>query len=358
LVMGKGKGIVYIVEIKIRLFAVDNLASVSTIYRAIQETTYNSTVAFVNAMKGAKAIIGGIKGELESHQLKTRIAKTTGSTILIAGAIGAWFTFGVAAVIAGAVGGAIGLGTDITEWVVSDQHNTKIQSAMNDMKEFQFDFQTKYDSMQKFTMTMSKKFDVDVPMFMGIMKSIPRVPSHLEKLYSTFKSFDQTFAMFQALKSGKSIQHVGTAFTNGPGMQMMVGQLRINLGTQAAINPRFESWMGMAGGNLQTFIPAVGPIMKIVEIIMTWIKENPTIDHAQKAIDQLNEGIPQLEGFAKDIKPVGKRNLIRALNMAPEMVSQKTMRRLKIVLTKRNTMSAKSAAREVRLAVRTAGKVF
>jgi hypothetical protein len=55
---------------------------------------------------------------------------------------------------------------------------------------------------------------------------------------------------------------------------------------------------------------------------------------------------------------VGKRNLIRALNMAPERVSQKTMRRLKIVLTKRNTMSAKSAAREVRLAVRTAGKVF
>jgi hypothetical protein len=164
--------------------------------------------------------------------------------------------------------------------------------------------------------------------------------------------------MFQALKSGKSIQHLGTAFTNGPGMQMMVGQLRINLGTQAAINPRFEGWMGMAGGNLQTFIPAVGPIMKIVDIIMTWIKENPTIDHAQKAIDQLNEGIPQLEGFAKDIKPVGKRNLIRALNMAPEMVSQKTMRRLKIVLTKRNTMSAKSSAREVRLAVRTAGKVF
>jgi hypothetical protein len=136
LVIGKGKGIVYIVEIKVRLFSMDNLASVSQTYRAIQKTTYNSTVAFVNAMKGAKAIIEGIKGELERHQLKTRIAHTTGSTIMLAGAIGAWFTLGVAAIIAGAVGGVIGVGTKITDYVVSDQQGTKIQSAMNDMKEF------------------------------------------------------------------------------------------------------------------------------------------------------------------------------------------------------------------------------
>jgi hypothetical protein len=164
--------------------------------------------------------------------------------------------------------------------------------------------------------------------------------------------------MFQALKSGSSIQHVGTAFTNGPGMQMMVGRLGINLGKQAAIYARFGGWISMAGGSLENFIPAVGPVMKIVDIIMTWIKVHPKIGHAQQAIDELKEGIPQLEVFAENIKPVGTRNLIRALNMAPEMVSQKTMRRLKIVLTKRNTMSAKSAAREVRLAVRTAGKVF
>jgi hypothetical protein len=226
------------------------------------------------------------------------------------------------------------------------------------MKEFQFDFQTKYDSMQRFTMAMSKKFDVDVPMFMAIMKSIPRGASDLKNVYSTFKSFDQTLAMFQALKSGNSIQHVGTAFTNSADMQMMVGRVGINLGKKAATFKRFSVWIGRSGAQLSSFLAGVGPIMKVVDIVLTWIDVHPKIGHAQQAIDQLNEGIPQLEGFAEDIKPAGMRNLIRALNMAPEMVSQKTMRRLKIVLTKRNTMSAKSAAREVRLAVRTAGKVF
>jgi hypothetical protein len=212
--------------------------------------------------------------------------------------------------------------------------------------------------MQKFTMTMSKKFDVDVPMFMGIMKSFPRQASHLKNLYSTFKSFDQTFAMFQALKSGSSIQHVGTAFTNANAMQMMVGRVGINLGKKASMFGRFAGWISKSGGNITSFIPGAGAVMNILDIVLTWIVEHPKIGHAQQAIDQLKEGIPQLEVFAEDIKPVGNRNLIRALNMAPEMVSKKTMRRLKIVLTKRNTMSAKSAAREVKLAVRAAGKVF
>lgn len=354
----KGTGFLYIQEVKIELLAMDNLQNVSETYQVIQKDTYESTVKFVNSMKGTRTIIEGIKGELEGHQLRTRIAKTTGASIMIAGAIGAWFTFGVSAVVAGAVGGAIGVGTDITDWVVSDQQGKKIQSAMNDLKEFQFDFQTKYDSMQKFTMAMSQKFNVDVPMFMAVMNNIKRGASDAKQVYGTFNSFNQTYAMFQALKSGQSIQHVGTTFANAADMQMMVGRVGMNLGKEVGTLTKFSVWIGETTGELSSFLGKVAPIFNVVDIVMTWMIQNPKIDDAQKAIDQLNAGIPQLEGFAEDIKPVGKRNLIRALNMAPERVSQKTMRRLKIVLTKRNTMSAKSAAREVRLAVRTAGKVF
>jgi hypothetical protein len=87
--------------------------------------------------------------------------------------------------------------------------------------------------------------------------------------------------MFQALKSGNSIQHVGTGFTNAPDMQMMVGRIGINLGKEAAIFARFGKWIGNSGGQLSSFITGIGPIFKVVDIVLTWIIEHPKVGLSQ-----------------------------------------------------------------------------
>merc|ERR1711935_512714 len=283
---------------------------------------------------GAKTMISQIKEGLLDHQLRTRIAKTTGNTIMIAGAIGALFTFGVTAIVAGAVGGAITVGTDITDWVVTDQKGKAIQGAMTEMNEFQYDFQQKYTAMQEFTASMSKKFNVDVPMFMGIMNNVKRAASDAKTMYTTFKGFQETYAMFQALRTGQSIEHVGVVFTNAADMTMMVNRVGMNLGKEVGTFTKFGVWAGEATGKLTSFLGKIAPIFNVVDIILTWVTVNPKITECDTVLKNLDEAIPELQEFAKTIAPVGERRLVRALSMLPGQTSKNTMRRLKAILVK------------------------
>jgi len=246
-------GILYIQSVEVEVYDIDDLEDIDKKYRELQKSSYESSLRYINAMNGSKTIIGLIKKELETHQLQTRIAKTTGNTVMIAGAVGAIFSFGISAIVAGAVGGAISVGTDIADWVVTSKQSNKIKQATTDLKEYQFDFVETYTAFQNFTTSMSKKMGVDIGTFMGVMSNIKRLGSDAYKAYSTFKGFQATHAMFEALKSGKSIEHVGTAFSNAADMSMLVNRVGINLGKEVSTFTKVGVWFGENTSKVSSF---------------------------------------------------------------------------------------------------------
>lgn len=309
-----GKGKLYVQSISVQTYELNDLESLNKHYLALQKKSYESSVRFINSMEGTKTIIQMIKKELQDHQLRVNIAKTTGDTIMIAGAVGAFFSFGISAIVAGAVGGSIAIGTDIADWVTTNAKGHEIQRAVASLKEYQYDFQESFTAFQQFCNSASKTMGVDVSLFMAVMNNVKRLGLDVYKAYTTFRGFEATYAMFQSFKTGQSIESIGIRFTNAADMTMMVNRVGMNLGKEVGTMTKVGVWFGETTAKVSTFLGAIAPLLNIADIIVTWMSTNPQIKEADAQIANIDKILPMVKDYRDTINPANndkKRRMVK-----------------------------------------------
>jgi len=295
-------------------------------------------------------MIETIKQEVIDHQVAINIAKTTGDTVMIGGAVLAIFTFGTSALVAGAIGSAINVAAGINDWYKTSVHSKDIMMALTHLTEFRSDFKDTFMAFQGFAQSISVANGIKIAPYMAIMKNLSTFGTLTRGTVQALLAGKSTINFFQALKNGESAANWAARFQNSSdliaisikvGAEFAPKQMLANSITFERSASFFcENSLGRSVGFVSPLMHVLGPILTIGDIIHMWVTQDPNVKNCDDQIKNIDIVIPQIKNYATSIKPYKKEDLVRVLEIAQGKksrrlgkVSKKSLRNLKKILT-------------------------
>jgi len=254
-------------------------------------------------LKGTETILSETLEEIKSHNLSKRIAKTTGNAVMITGAILGIFTFGASAIVAGAIGGAIAVGTDIADWIISGDFKEKIARATQDMTEFQEAFRQHVEQFNGFVDISVKRLDTDVPYFMALMKGLKRAGQNGHKLYTVCQGIDNTRKIIQFIRQGKSLAWAARGVINAADLSACVARVGMNLGKDVGTFTKYSTIIGEKTSGVCKFLSKIAPLLNVVDIIVTWTTTSPVQKECEDQLNIVRDNYPKVRDFIDGINP-------------------------------------------------------
>lgn len=279
--------------------------------------------ASIKAIKEILSTFGDLKEEMEEYETKKNVAKTVGTSVAALGAVGtvagvglAFFTGGISLALtygslAATVGGTgVNLVTDIVDHIESKGFYKRI----NDLVE---EYQWKLKSLDKLWVELhsivkelKEQFDVDDNtawyVALNLSKEVPRVGGVVTGAVNATR-------MFQAASLLKTLQTMGTV------TKTATGGLKFVFSTTSLTAQQTKALANVVGSDIVKFAPSAGKAalqgaLALVSVVVTiweiktlvddWKGTHPTIQAADKVMNELRKTKESLENFVRDLENI------------------------------------------------------